>query len=148
MISDPFSGDPLVIIGPSGSTMQFTAGQPLMDGGVQNEATLRLFTGPGWVGNLLLPAANQMGSTFEQNAVGIALTLSGLHFIQDLAVKTLTASPVFSTVSATATNPTSDRVKMTAVVGPGTQPLDFQRNGPNWQNQATNPAGSKVTVVT
>lgn len=148
MTSDPYSGDPLIIIGPSGATLQFSGGQPLMDQGVQNEATLRLFTDSDWVGNFVLPAQNQMGSKFESLTLGQGLTLSKLQTTSDLAVKALSLSPVFNSVSAVATNPSSDRVKLVATVGPGTAPLSLEKNGPNWQNQAVSPAGQKVTVAT
>jgi len=147
MIQDPFSGDPKLILGPGGATLQFSGGQPLMDQGIENQALLALFTDSSWIGNMILPAANQTGSKFESQVQGQALTLTGLSKIQDMATKAL-ASPVFPELSVAVTNPVSDRVRLVVTAGPGQAPLSLQKYGPNWQAQATTPASGKVSVST
>ena len=143
MIQDPFSGDPKLILGPQGSALQWSGGQCLMDQGIENQATLSLFTATGWVGNLLLPTANAMGSPFEQTVNALAITSKNLNVYADAATKAL---KYFPEVVVSVTNPVSTYVKMTYTVGPGQAPLSVQKYGPNWQQQALNPASAKVTV--
>lgn len=122
------------------------SGQPVMDQGLENEALISLFTAPGWIGNLVLPAANRIGSAFEGSILGQGLTLSGLANIQNMAALAL-ASPDFPALKVVATNPASDRVKLVVTLGPGLQPLNFLRAGQNWQAQAQNPASSRLVAT-
>lgn len=145
MIIDVFSGDPKIILTANGATIQVTSGQVLMDQGIENQANLALFSDDGWIGNLLLPAVNKIGSPFERLADGLSVTAANMARTTDLATKALA---FFPEVVVAITNPQSWYLKMSVLVGPGQQPLSVQKYGPNWQAQATNPAGAKVTVTT
>ena len=145
MIQDPFSGDPKMILGPQGSSLQFTGGQPLMDQGMENPPLIVLFTAPGWVGNLVLPVGQRIpGSTFEA-AASAPITSRSLNNVQDIATKALQGLG-FPEVKAVVTNPQSYFTSAVLTFGPGQQPLALQKYGPNWQQQAQNPASAKVTV--
>ena len=54
-MTDPFDGDPKLILTQNGATLQYLGGQPVLDRGVENQATIALFTAPGWCGNKFLP---------------------------------------------------------------------------------------------
>jgi hypothetical protein len=146
MTQDRYSGDPRIILTPNGANLDYEGGQPIMDQGLENQAIISLFTRPGWVGNLLLDPQYQIGSDFEASVLGQGLTLAGLALIQNAAVIALT-SPAFPELAVTATNPVSDRIKLTVTAGPGQAPLSFLRAGQNWQAQAVNPASGRLVAT-
>ena len=115
-----------------------------MDQGLENEAQIRLFTRDGWCGNVFLRPENQIGSPFEAEIIGQAITLSGMEKIRNLADIALNG-PAFPDRKITVDNPTSDRVLLVSDLGPGKAKLSFQRNGANWAAQATNPASARLS---
>jgi len=146
MTADRYSGDPRLIITPNGANLDYEGGQPIMDQGLENQALISLFTRSGWCGNLLLEPRYQIGSDFEASILGQGLTLSGLSAIENAAVIALT-SPAFPELAVSATNPSSDRVKLVVTVGPGQAPLTFLRAGQNWQSQANSPASARLVAT-
>jgi len=140
---DRFDGDPRLVITQNGATLDYQGGQPVMDQGLENEAQIRLFTREGWCGNVFLRPENQIGSPFEAAIIGQAITLSSMEKIRNLADIALNG-PAFPDRKITVENPTSDRVLLTADLGPGKAKLSFQRNGANWAAQATNPASARL----
>lgn len=142
-MSDRFQGDPKLYLTPSGSTLRFEGGQPVMDGGLENLASISLFTAPGWWGNSLLPEEDRkIGSDFEQIARG-AITLQKLTDIKQSAENALD-NPAFGGADATVTNPVNWRIDMTAVITPPGQDIEelsLSRNGQNWINQADQDTG-------
>lgn len=136
-------GDPRLILTASGSRLQFTGGQPLMDRGLENLALISLFTSPGWAGNLLVKSA--IGSDFEKTC-NQPITRQALNDIRDAAERAL-QDPAFGRVTATVRNPTGYRLEINIrIEPPGENPQTIQltRNGENWTYQATDPAYSKV----
>ncbi len=141
---DRYSGDPKIIVTQNGATIDYQGGQPVMDQGIENHGIMALLIDSAWCGNLLLPDENQIGSTFEQNAIGPGITLALLNDLQNLADIAL-SSPLFPDRVVEVTNPVSDQIKLVATLGPGTAPLELQRFGQNWQNQASNPAYRRIS---
>lgn len=143
---DIFSGDPYLTLGPDGSTLHYTGGQPVMDQGLINQAMTALFTTPGWPGNaLLVDPDQQIGSDFVQAAFQ-PITLQSLTDVEQAAVRAL-ASPAFGRVTVTAINPESDTIRVDILIEPPGQDsatIILTRNGLNWQAQALNPAHERI----
>lgn len=142
-MTDRYSGDPKVIVTASGATFQWIGGQPVMDQGVENHGVMALLIDDDWCGNLLLDDDHQIGSDFEESVIGQAITLQGLDLIRNRAEIALT-SPLFPDRAVSVVNPVSDQIQLVATLGPGTAPLELNRYGQNWQNQADNPAYKRV----
>jgi len=145
-MSDIFSGDPYLTLGENGSRLHYTGGQPLMDQGIENLAIISLFTGQGWAGNALIKDTDQqVGSDFVE-AANQPITLQSLTDVEQAAVRALD-NPAFGRVTATATNPVSDRLNVQILIEPPGQDsatIILTRNGLNWQAQAANPAHARV----
>lgn len=133
-----FQGDPKIIITDDGMSLDFIAGQPVMDSGVENLALISLLTAPGWWGNdILLNPDEQIGSDFEEIAKG-PITLSKLNDIKQSAESALN-NPAFGTVKTTVINPVSNQINIVNLIEPpgqDAQELILTRNGQNWINQA------------
>jgi hypothetical protein len=145
-MTDIYSGDPYLTLGPDGSTLHYVGGQPVMDQGLENQVLIALFTKPGWAGNTLLSDTDQhIGSDFIE-AANQPITLQSLTDIEQAAVRAL-QSPAFGRVTATVTNPESDRIRAEILIEPpgqDSQTIVLTRNGLNWQAQAVNPAHARV----
>lgn len=143
---DIFSGDPYLTLGPNGSRLHYIGGQPVMDQGLENLAVISLFTKQGWPGNALITDTDQqIGSDFVE-AANQPITLQSLTDVEQAAVRALD-SPAFGRVTATATNPESDRLNVKILIEPPGQDsatIILTRNGLNWQAQAANPAHARV----
>ena len=136
-------GDPRIILTASGSRLQFTGGQPLMDRGLENLALISLFTSPGWAGNLLVKSA--IGSDFE-NVCNQPITRQALNDIRNAAERALN-NPAFGRIAVTVSNPAGYRLEIyIRIEPPGENPQTIQltRNGENWSFQATDPAYKRV----
>ena len=146
IMADIFSGDPYLTLGPNGSTLTYIGGQPVMDQGLENLAMIALFTRPGWAGNVFFVDPNQkVGSDFIK-AANQPITFQSLTDVEQAAVRAL-QSPAFGRVTATATNPESDRLEVRILIEPPGQDsatIILTRNGLNWQAQALNPAHERV----
>jgi phage gp46-like protein len=128
---------------PSGTRLQFTGGQPLMDRGLENLALISLFTSPGWAGNLLVKS--DIGSDFEA-VCNQPITRRSLNDIRNSAERAL-KSPAFGRVTVTVTNPTGYRLNVIIRIEPpgdNPQAIQLTRNGENWTFQAMDPAFNKV----
>lgn len=146
MPNDIFSGDPYLTLGPNGSRLTFVGGQPVMDQGLENQVVISLFTDEGWEGNAFIADPDRkVGSDFMA-ATRKPITLSSLTGIEQAAVRAL-KSPAFGRVTATATNPTSNSLRVEILIEPPGQDsktIILTRNGLNWQAQALNPAHGRV----
>ena len=146
ILMDIFSGDPYLTLGPDGSRLTFVGGQPVMDQGLENQAIIALFTTPGWAGNFLFRDPNQKIESDFIEAANQPITLQSLTDVEQAAVRAL-QSPAFGRVTATASNPTSDRINVEILIEPPGQDsatIILTRNGLNWQAQALDPAHGKV----
>lgn len=135
-MTNVFQGDPALILGPDGATLEFTGGQPKMDTGLENQVVISLFTAPDWPGNHMLSAENQIGSDFEEEGRK-AITLRNLTRLESVAVEAVQAS-VFGDVTAGVTNPESYRRDVKIGIEPpgGTaEEILLTTNGQNWINQ-------------
>ena len=135
-----FQGDPRLILGPSGSRLQFTGGQPLMDRGLENLVLISLFTQMGWSGNVLL--GTSIGSDFEE-ATNQPITLQALNRIRDAAEKALD-SPLFGTVTVTVLNPVGHRLDIHILIEHPGLTIRLTRDGGAWSFQVSDPAYTKV----
>ena len=145
-MTDIFQGDPYLTLGPNGSRLHYTGGQPLMAQGIENQRIIALFTRQGWAGNALIKDTDQqIGADFVE-AANQPITITSLTDVEQAAVRALD-SPVFGRVTVTAVNPVSDRLVVTIRVEPPGQDsatIILTRNGLNWQAQAVNPAHARV----
>ena len=144
-MTDIYQGDPYLTLEPNGAELTFRGGQPDLDSGVENQATISLFTRQGWPGNHLLDSDQQIGSDFEVTAEK-PITLTSLALVERSAENALQAD-LFGTVRAVASNPQSWQQDVTIrIEPPGSDPdtILLTKNGQNWINQAANPAHRRV----
>lgn len=117
-----------------------------MDQGFENQVAIALFTEPGWEGNAFIADPDkQIGSDFMA-ATRKPITLQSLADIEQAAVRAL-KSPAFGQVTATATNPVANALRVKILIQPpgqDSQTIILTRNGLNWQAQAVNPAHGRV----
>jgi phage gp46-like protein len=118
-----------------GADFKYISGQPLMDTGLHNSVILSLLTETGWGGNVFLPPESRIGSDFVKLCRG-TITLSRLADIENAAVRAL-QSKLFPQVSATARNPSGDRLEVNIKIGPGGA-LNLNRENALWQAQGKN----------
>lgn len=134
---DRFQGDPKLYLTPDGVNLNIIGGQPVMDQGLENQATLSLFVGEGWWGNDVLPDANKLGSDFEETAKG-SITLTKLNDIRQSGINALQYE-AFGKIEGEVLNPESSQLKTIFTISPpggDVQSLILTRNGQNWINQA------------
>jgi hypothetical protein len=117
----------------NGATWEYTAGQPVMETGVANAALISLFTRPGFSGNIFLEPEQRIGSDFENTCRG-TITLSRLNDIENAAVRALT-SKLFPDVTAAASNPSGDQVRVVVHISPGAS-LNLNRESGLWKATA------------
>jgi hypothetical protein len=145
-MTDPYEGDPKMILTENGVTMNFVGGQPVMDQGLENYALISLLTAPGWVGNYFIrDESEKYGSDFEPIALKTR-TLSGLRLVEDAAERALD-SPLFEEINTSAINPRSDFLQVTSLLKPPNQEeqiLTLTKNSANWINQTDNPAYRRI----
>ena len=145
-----FQGDPKIIVTPSGATLQFVGGQPLMDRGLENAVVILLFTQPAWEGNEFIRDLNQkIGSDFE-NAHVEPFTIDSFVNIEQAAktaCKPLLDTGVAKDVAAVTSNPEgktiSTLVSVQSPAGDISQIL-IEKHGVNWLAQFLDPAYEKV----
>ncbi len=148
-MADNFQGDPRMILGINGASLEFIGGQPVMDQGLENQALIALFTRKGWAGNSLFRDPNQqIGSDFEE-ATNQAITLTSINDMRDAGEKAL-ESPIFGEVTVTVVNPKSNILDFTFLIkspGGDLKTLLLTRNGQNWVSQGVNPAYRRISSV-
>ena len=145
MTPDRFSGDPRLILGVNGWTIDYEGGQPVMDAGLENFVIISLFTRPGWCGNAYLSPVEQIGSDFLDTC-GQALTLQTLADIENAALRAL-KSDLLPNVSVSVVNPNGWDLQITINLGNGASPMILKRNNALWSNQANNPASGRLVKV-
>jgi len=131
--------DPRLILGPDGSRLQFTGGQPLLDHGLENLVMISLFTSKGWAGNRFMATA--IGSDFETTC-NQPLTRQALDRIRNAAQRAL-ALPILGKVTVTVTNPTGYRLNV-LVQSERLGAVVLARDNGNWSFQVADPAYRKV----
>jgi hypothetical protein len=145
-MTDPYQGDPKIILTEDGATLKFVGGQPVMDRGLENFALISLLTKEGWVGNYFIrDEADKLGSDFLEVSAG-ARTLSSLRRVENSGERAL-KSPLFESVQVSASNPVSDFLDVAALVKPPNQDemkLKLTKNSANWQSQAVEPANRRI----
>ena len=141
MNKNRFEGDPKIIVGPDGWTIQYIGGQPVMDQGLENVATISLLTKENWVGNNFLTEKQKISSSLRRISAG-SINILKLNDIRQAAEKSLDID-VFGNVEAEVLNPVSSYIKLNILIQPpgrDIEKLTLERNGQNWINQALNPA--------
>jgi hypothetical protein len=140
-----YQGDPKIFVGPDGAYLLFINGQPVMDGGIENLATISLLTDPDYWGNDLWPnPVNHIGSEFE-NEGRKPITVTMIENLGQVAEAALD-NPAFGTPVAEITNPRPSGLDFKALVKPpgaDEQSFALTRNFQNWINQAVDPAYRK-----
>jgi hypothetical protein len=142
---DRYSGDPRLVLTPSGATFDYQGGQPVMDQGFENCANLSLFVEPGWCGNIFLDAEERIGSNFLPTCRK-PITLEQLANDENAACRALSTSKVFGTVKAEATNPITDRLDVTISIGSGGA-LSLTRERALWAAQIQDPANDRLRAA-
>lgn len=125
-------GDPRLIMGPNGTRLQFTEGQPLMDEGLENDTLISLFTRRGWCGNKFL--TSPIGSDFE-DACDAPITRQSLNRIRTAAESAVKGARV------TVANPNGNRLSITVL---REQDVALTRTAGAWTSQAVNPAYPRI----
>ena len=151
MITKPsrYDGDPKIYIDENGADLRFAGGQPIMDAGLENAATISLFTGPGWWANdLFAKASEKIGSDFESTAAQpiTATAFADTERAADVALRWLLEEGVAAGVTVEASNPSARRVAVAVLIEPPTgEVIELQalKNGLNWINQTIDPANRK-----
>jgi len=152
MAFDRFQGDPAIKLTPSGATMDFNGGQPVMDQGLENYQIISLFTKKGWWGNILFENVNQkIGSDFEEIRTIIDIqTINDYTDAARTALKSMKDSGLAKSIDINVTNPSNDFIKISILTTPPSKDITellFIKNGLNWIQQAQNPAHERFTDV-
>lgn len=152
-MSDRFQGDIKIKITASGSRMKFVDGEPVRDRGLENAASISLFTKRGFWGNSLVREVNrQIGSDHEQQRVIIEVeTLNDIRNDANNALKWMLDTKLASKIDLTITNPNLNFINEYIKIYPPGKDIEellFFTNGINWQNQANDPAYEKMEDVT
>jgi phage gp46-like protein len=144
-MSDRFSGDPKIFLTEQGADLHFYGGQPVLDGGLENAATISLFSDD-WFANILFDDKNQhVGSLFE-TACSRAITRSSIIDMNSAGKSDLSwmvNTGVASKTEVLVSNPASYRVNaIVKIYPPGSDLAEIiiTRHGANWINQSTDPA--------
>jgi len=139
---DNTQGDPKIFINENGAYLKWVNGQPIMDAGIENIATISLLTAENWWGNDLWPNPdNKAGSDFEEVSRQ-PITLTSLVDVEQSAEKAL-ENQAFGEVVAEVSNPRASGLDFVARVSPpgsDSQTFALTRNFQNWVNQASDPA--------
>lgn len=134
-----YDGEPKIYLSESGSYLNFRAGQPVMDAGVENAIIISLYTSEGWAGNYLFNSEKKrIGSSFEKANL-LPITKQYLLDRVDAANKALAW---LGNISIDVSNPTGNRIDYLIRVAPTIEIL-LTKNGINWREQALRPANKK-----
>lgn len=145
-----FQGDPTIKFTVDGSTLKFTDGQPVMDGGYENAALISLFTEEGWVGNVFADTeAEKIGSKFLE-ATRRTITITSLENIRKEAISALQwliDQRQFKSVNAEVTNPTARNIMvLITIIPPNGEAvnLTLENFGATWKFQKEDPAHRRL----
>lgn len=144
---DRYQGDPKMFIDEQGSYFQFTGGQPVMDGGIENAVFMSLFTRKGWHGNLVLRAQSEkIGSDFEKTCEGaITKTMLGeVEAAARLALQWMVDVDLAAEIKVGVRNYQGRQLQVAIWITPpfSKDPVKLllTRNGANWASQVIDPA--------
>jgi phage gp46-like protein len=154
---DRYQGDPKLILDENGANMVFKAGQPLMDGGLENTVFISLFTrrrdpttNKQWCGNSLFDSPSQrIGGRFMEKA-DQSVTLSMLLDLEAAAksdLQWMINEQIATEITASASVPTGKNVHVLIGIKPpgrSLQQLIVLKYGNNWVIQALDPAHKRV----
>lgn len=118
-----------------------------MDQGLENMAMICIFSPESWAGNFLISNPDQKveGGKFLK-AANQPITINSINNMEQGLVSDI-SNPAFGRVTATVTNPESDKIKAEILIEPpgqDSQTIILTRSGLNWQAQALNPAHERV----
>jgi hypothetical protein len=145
-MTDPYGGDPKIILTENGAKMKFVGGQPVMDRGLENFALISLLTKEDWAGNFFIRVeADKVGADFEETALETR-TLSGLSRIENSGQRAL-IHPLFESVDVEVLNPQSDFIDVSVLLKPPNQDqqkFKLTKNSANWISQNIEPANRRI----
>lgn len=151
MVIERFQGDPRLVIDEDGADLDFQAGQPVMDRGIENSVLLSLFTEKDWVGNALVDKPTQkFGGKFLE-AVKQPITATALNDIRNAALSDLNwmlETGLAEEIDISVRNPVSTRLKVLIVVKPPKSDLEvflLTNNGLLWVSQTVDPANERLS---
>jgi len=151
MVIERFQGDPRLVIDEDGADLDFQAGQPVMDRGIENSVLLSLFTESGWVGNTLAEKPSQKFGGKFLDAVKQPITATALNDIRNAALSDLNwmlETGLAEEIDISVTNPVSTRLKVLIVVKPPKSDLEvflLTNNGLLWVSQTVDPANERLS---
>jgi len=151
MVIERFQGDPRIVIDEDGADLDFQAGQPVMDRGIENSVLLSLFTESGWVGNTLAEKPSQKFGGKFLDAVKQPITATALNDIRNAALSDLNwmlETGLAEEIDISVTNPVSTRLKVLIVVKPPKSDLEvflLTNNGLLWVSQTVDPANERLS---
>lgn len=151
---DIYEGDPKLILGPDGSRFEYKGGQPVMDQGVENSISIDLGTKSkgqdshqnGWAGNFLIRDPEQrIGTDYQETVENQPITLAGFAIVEQSAVRALRGR-IYGTVTARASNPSTDKVLNQILVEAPAGAFEFRTEtfSQLWQFQAIYPANERI----
>ena len=150
MVIERFQGDPRVVIDEDGAELEFQAGQPVMDRGIENAVLLSLFTASDWIGNTLAEKpAQKFGGKFLKS-IKQPITASALADIRSAVLsdlKWMIDTGLAAEIDAQVTNPESTNLKVLLVVKPPKSELEvflLTNNGLLWVSQTIDPANERL----
>jgi phage gp46-like protein len=151
MVIERFQGDPRIVIDEDGADLDFQAGQPVMDRGIENSVLLSLFTAADWVGNVLMDKPTQKYKGKFLEAIDQPINASALTDIRNAALVDLNwmlETGLAAELDASVSNPQSNTLKVLIVVKPPTSDLEvflLTNNGLLWTSQTVDPANERLS---
>lgn len=151
MTIERFQGDPRIVIDEDGADLDFQAGQPVMDRGIENSVLLSLFTAADWVGNVLMDKPTQKYKGKFLEAIDQPINASALTDIRNAALADLNwmiETGLAAELDASVSNPQSNTLKVLIVVKPPTSDLEvflLTNNGLLWTSQTVDPANERLS---
>lgn len=151
MVIERFQGDPRIVIDENGADLDFQAGQPVMDRGIENSVLLSLFTAGDWVGNTLVDKPTQKFGGKFLKSVDQPITASALTDIRNAVLSDLNwmlETGLAAELDVSVSNPQSTRLKVLVVVKPPKSDLEvflLTNNGLLWTSQTVDPANERLS---
>ena len=150
MVIERFQGDPRIVIDEDGAELEFQAGQPVMDRGIENSVLLSLFTSSDWIGNTLVDKPTQrFGGKFlasvDQPITATALTDIRNAILSDL--NWMIETGLAEEIDVSVRNPQANKLKILVVVKPPKSDLEvflLTNNGLLWVSQTVDPANERL----
>ena len=146
-----YDGEPRLIMGNNGTTIEVRGGQPVMDSGIENAVMIALFTRPGWFGNYFLDPEYRIGDCNFSDASEGAITASSFAHAEKEAkrgLKWMVDDRLASSIDASVSNPNSMRIDAEITINrpSGTvEQIGLQKYGGSWVRQCDDPANERLT---